>query len=71
MNAEALRIVNGRVQTRTTVNGGGILIGSAYTPAPPPPSRDAECIQAALLEPRTAHQLSLINRIAGAVWRWC
>lgn len=66
MNAEALRIVNGRVRTPT-----GILIGAAYTPPPAPYSRDAECIQAALLEPRTAHPLSLINRIAGAVWRWC
>lgn len=71
MSAEALRIVNGRVLTPRTSSGGGIVIGGAYTPASPPPSRDAEHIQCALLEPRTARALPVLQRIAGAVWRWC
>lgn len=47
-----------------------VVIGGAYTPRPPALSRDAELTQAALLEPRTARPVPLINRIAGAVYRW-
>jgi hypothetical protein len=43
------RIVNGRVQTCRLVQ-----IGCAYTPPAPEPSRDAECVQAALLHKTTA-----------------
>mgnify|MGYP003514257598 CR=1 FL=1 len=49
----------------------GIVIGGAIAPPVPTITQDGERIQAALLEPRTAHPLSLINRIAGAAWRWC
>ncbi|KWT89312.1 MULTISPECIES: hypothetical protein [unclassified Variovorax] len=60
------RVVNGRLITCRLVE-----IGCAHELRPPALSRDAEAIQGALLEPRTARPLPLINRIAGAVWRWC
>jgi len=59
------RVVNGRVETCRLVQ-----IGCAHQPKLPALSPDAESIQAALLEPRTARPLPLFNRIAGAVWRW-
>lgn len=49
----------------------GIHIGGAIAPRMPEFSADAEHIQTALLEPRTARPAPLLNRIAGAVWRWC
>jgi hypothetical protein len=48
-----------------------LTIGCAHQPKPSDMSRDAEDIQSALLEPRTARPLPLMNRIAGAIWRWC
>lgn len=59
------RVVNGRVETCRLVQ-----IGCAHTPKPAPLTRDAELTQAALLEPRTARPLSLLQRIAGALWAW-
>lgn len=53
------------------IDTGKCLIGRAYTPPPPRiVSRDAERIQAALLDARTARPLPLMQRIAGAIWRW-
>jgi len=43
------RIVAGRVQTCRLVQ-----IGCTYTPPAPEPSRDAECVQTALLHKTTA-----------------
>lgn len=34
-------------------------------------SPDERLLQKALLEKRTAAPLPLLQRIAGAVWRWC
>lgn len=48
----------------------GIVIGGAIPPKPPEFSADAELIQEALLERRTARPLPALHRIAGAVWRW-
>lgn len=47
----------------------GLRIGCAWTPPPARISADLEKVQAALLEPRTARPLSLLERIFGAVWR--
>lgn len=58
-------IVNGRVETCRLVQ-----IGCAHQPKLPALTPDAENLQAALLERRTARPLPLFNRIAGAVWRW-
>lgn len=50
---------------------GKCLIGRAYTPPPPRiVSRDAERIQAALLDARTARPLPLMQRVLGAVVAW-
>ena len=49
----------------------GIHIGGALAPRLPEFSKDAELIQEALLEPRTARDAPVLQRIAGAVWRWC
>lgn len=38
--------------------------------APGPLSDDAALTQLALLEPRTARPVPLLDRIAGAIWRW-
>lgn len=49
---------------------GRVVIGRAYVPPPPRiVSRDAERLQSALLEPKTAQPLPLVQRIAGAIWR--
>lgn len=53
------------------IDTGKCLIGRANTPQPPRiVSRDAERIQAALLDARTARPLSLMHRVFGAIWRW-
>lgn len=52
-----------------TVTRTGIVIGGAYVPPPQRLGSHAEAIQAALLEPRTARPLTLLERIFGAVWR--
>lgn len=52
------------------VDTGKCVIGRAYVPPSPRiVSRDAEHLQTALLEPRTAQPLSLVQRVAGALWR--
>lgn len=52
------------------VTRAGIRIGCAYVPPPPSPSKDAQRLQAALLEPRTARPLPLLRRVAGVAWRF-
>lgn len=49
----------------------GLTIGGAVAPRMPEFSADAELIQEALLERRTATPRPLLQRIAGAAWRWC
>ncbi|CAN7323808.1 hypothetical protein LJR084_001872 [Variovorax sp. LjRoot84] len=68
---EAFIPANGLVRTPRTPRGGGILIGSRWQPGPRPLPADATLIQSALLEPRTSRPLPVLQRIAGAVWRWC
>lgn len=52
------------------VDTGKCVIGRAYVrPSPRVISRDAEHLQTALLEPRTAEPLPLVQRLAGALWR--
>ena len=63
---------NGLVRTPRTPSGGGILIGSRCKPKPKPAPQtaDAELLQSALLEPRTARPLPLPHLLAGALLRW-
>lgn len=52
------------------IDTGRVVIGRAYVPPPPRiVSRDAERLQSALLEPKTAQPLPLVQRIAGVLWR--
>jgi len=48
----------------------GVQIGITARPRMPHPDEDGGLVQEALLEPRTARPLRLIQRAAGAVWRW-
>lgn len=51
------------------VDTGKVVIGRAYVPPSPRViSRDAETVQTALLDPRTAQQPTPLARIAGALW---
>jgi hypothetical protein len=59
------------VHGRTLRTCRGLLIGSALAPRMPDCSADAELVQAALLDRRTAAPRPLLQRIAGAAWRWC
>lgn len=69
-HASALRIVE--IAGRACVDTGAVVIGRAYVPPSPRViSRDAETVQAALLDPRTAEHQTPLRRIAGAVWKWC
>ncbi len=49
----------------------GIVIGGAIRPPLPAMTQDGERIQAALLEPRTAHPRPLLAHAFGAFWQWC
>ena len=53
-----------------TVTPAGLRIGRAHVPPPLPVQGDAVLIQAALLEPRTARPLPVIQQIAGVVYKW-
>lgn len=50
----------------------GVLIGNAFRQPQRPAAldQDAKRLQDALLEPRTAAPQPLIQRLAGAIWRW-
>jgi hypothetical protein len=66
----AHRYVN--VAGRQCLDTGAVVIGGAHIPTPPRViSKDAETVQAALLEPRTAKPRPLLLRLAGSCWRWC
>lgn len=63
------RYVN--VAGRQCLDTGKLVIGECHIPSPPRViSRDAETVQAALLEPRTAHERPLSLRLLGAFWSW-
>lgn len=48
----------------------GLRIGIAHQRPLPAIDRDAQRLQTALLEPRTARPLPQLQRVLGAVWRW-
>lgn len=48
----------------------GLRIGIAHQRPLPAIDREAERLQAALLEPRTARPLTPLQRVLGAAWRW-
>lgn len=48
----------------------GLRIGIAHQRAAAPVQGDHLMLQAALLEPRTARPLTLLERVLGAVWGW-
>ena len=52
------------------VTATGLRIGIAHQRPAMPVHGDHLTLQAALLEPRTARPLSLLERILGAVWGW-
>ena len=60
----------GLVRTPLTPNGGGILIGSRCEPKPVPFTHDAELLQSALREPRTARPIPLPHRLLAAICHW-
>lgn len=62
------KVVNGRARTCRYIE-----IGIAHQASRNPNdfTSSEEHLQDALLEPRTAKPLPLLQRIAGAVWRWC
>lgn len=51
------------------ISTGKVLIGCAYQPRPPRMDRDAQRIQAALLDQRTARPLPPVLAALGALWR--
>lgn len=53
-----------------TTTRAGVCIGIAHQPRPAAADRDAQRLQDALLERRTAAPLTLLQRLAGAAWRW-
>lgn len=53
-----------------TVTATGLRIGIAHQRPPARIDREAERLQVALLEPRTARPLTLLQRLLGAIWRW-
>lgn len=58
-----------QIAGRSCVDTGKLVIGRAHIPQPPRViSRDAETVQAALLDPRTNHKPSTLARVAGALW---
>lgn len=62
------KVVQGRVQTCRLIDIG---IAHQASRSPHDFTTSEEQLQAALLEKRTAKPLPLLQRIAGAVWRWC
>ncbi len=48
----------------------GVRIGWAYVPKPAPLTADHERVQAALLEPRTQHPPTLVQRVLASIVRW-
>lgn len=56
---------------RMVTTPAGITIGIAWAPPAPLFSRDAESIQSALLEPRTARPITGWRRVLGFIWRAC
>jgi hypothetical protein len=55
---------------RMVTTPAGITIGIAHQPRPQPMGSQAEILQAALLEPRTARPLAPVQRLLGALWSW-
>jgi hypothetical protein len=56
---------------RDFYNTGKLLIGIAHVPRHRyTPTNDQALTQAALLDKRTLQPVSLLGRVAGAVWRW-
>jgi hypothetical protein len=49
---------------------GRIWIGIAYVPKPMPMEAEAQRVQSALLEPRTAERQTMPQRLIGRIWRW-
>ncbi len=68
--ASARRLRHVRIGERVFVDTGALVIGRAFIPRPPVPSRDEIGLQEALLDPRTALPASTLARVAGAVVRW-
>lgn len=57
---------------RQCLDTGKVVIGRAHVPPSPRViSRDAETVQTALLDPRTAEHQTPLRRIVGRVWAWC
>lgn len=55
---------------RLATTATGLRIGIAHQRPLPAIDREAERLQAALLEPRTARPLLMLQRIVGRVWQW-
>lgn len=69
MTAQTIRII--RMAGREVVHTGKVAIGAAHIPpAPRLVSKDAERLQTALLDPRTATRPALWRRVLAPFWRW-
>lgn len=70
MNTQTIRII--RMAGREVVHTGKVAIGAAHIPpAPRQVSKDAERLQTALLDRRTAEQPAAWRRVLAPFWRWC
>src|SRR5574337_1958483 len=58
-------------EAQRTVTRTGVVIGGAWHRPMPALTQDAERLQAALLDRRTAAPRPLLLRLAAAFWRWC
>ena len=72
-HASAVRILREvPIAGRQCVSTGKVVIGRAHIkPAPAELGKEAERLQAALLDPRTAEQPALWRRALAPFWRWC
>ena len=69
MSQTHIRVV--RMAGKDVVHTGRVAIGAAYVPpAPRRVSKDAERLQTALLDERTAKEPSIWRRAVAPLWRW-
>lgn len=67
--SQSIRIT--RMAGRDVVHTGKVAIGAAHIPQPSRElGKEAERLQTALLDPRTAQRPALWRRVLAPFWRW-